>query len=88
MPLTYPTYDCVYYANLIFDDMKLNEYLYALKNERSRCIPDTFELDEGEKKVWNMPFCERLFSERFHENFNEQLNEKDREKIRKNNSFM
>ena len=81
-------YYCVYYANMIFNDTKLDEYLFALKNEKCENILDTFGLDNDERKVWDIPFCKRLFSENFLEKFKALLTEKDIEKIRKNLSFM
>ena len=81
-------YYCVYHANTIFDDDRLNKYISVLENQKGKNILDNFGLDDSERKVWDMTLYERLFSDKFHEKFEALLNEKDKEKIRNNRFFM
>lgn len=82
-------YYCIYYANLIFDDVDLlSPYLEALESDSARGILNTLGLAENEVRPWNVPFLERLFSGRLKEVLEKIFTPEDFRKIRMNTELM
>ena len=81
-------YYCICLTNEIFDDPQLLPYLNVLKTDSAQKLINFFGLDDTERKEWNMPFFDRLFSSDFGNNFDKLLTDKDRKKIRINHEMM
>lgn len=81
-------YYCLYYTNLIFDDLLLDKYMSALYTPEADVIIDTYGLELNERRKWNMDFFSRLFSLDFHDYFESILSPKDLSKIHLNQTMM
>lgn len=81
-------YYCVYYANEVFDDPDLADFLESWKGYRDDRLMDSFGLTDSERKNWHVPFNERLFTEDIRSLLDGQLDQADREKIALNERFM
>lgn len=81
-------YYCIYYANEIFDDERLIEYLDKLYSERACELLNSYGLDDSERCEWEISFYERLFDVRFMERFVQTLSNEQMRKVRINREFM
>lgn len=81
-------YYCIYYANEIFGDNRLNEFLEKLVTSEGKMLLDCYGLNEDERKKWDIPFLERVFSEEFRECFRGRLSVSDLKKIEINKKYM
>lgn len=81
-------YYCVYYANEIFKDERLEVYLEKLSSNLAKKLIDCYGLSDSERKVWETPFFERLLDDSFIKRFYDSLNEDDHRKVIVNRKFM
>ena len=81
-------YYCIYYANKLFDDERLIEYLDKLYSERARELLNSYGLDDSERCEWEIPFYDRLFDVRFRDRFALTLSDEQMRKVRINREFM
>ncbi len=81
-------YYCIYYANEIFNDERLDVYLVKLKSESAHTLVDCYGLTETERRKWDTPFYERLLDGSFREKFYSALTNKERQKVLLNREFM
>ena len=81
-------YYCAYYANEIFGDKRIRRYIEKLESENAKKLIDCYGLNESERKVWNVPFYERLLDERLRERFFDSLNAEDKKKVQINREMM
>ena len=79
---------CIYYANEIFDDPRLSEYLNKLDSESARKLICCYGLADFERKEWGVTFYERLFDRGFKEKFYATLCEEDQRKVETNRNYM
>ena len=81
-------YYCIYYANMIFDDERLFEYLDKLDSEFARELLNSYGLDDSERCKWKIPFYERLFDARFKDKFALTLSDEQLRKVKINREYM
>lgn len=81
-------YYCIYYANELFEDERLSEYLDKLYSERARELLNSYGLYDSEHCEWEIPFYERLFDVRFRDKFALTLSDEQMRKVRINREFM
>ena len=81
-------YYCVFYANEIFRDSLLIQFLTAFYSEKAQKMLNIFGLTTDEIKIWNIGFLERLFMDSSNDIFNSLLTDKDLKKINFNVNFM
>lgn len=81
-------YYCIYYANEIFDNERLSEYLNKLETERARELLNSYGLDISERCEWKIPIYDRLFDAGFRNRFAITLSEEQIRKVKINRQFM
>ena len=81
-------YYCAYYANEIFRDERIRRYLEKSESETAKKLIDCYGLNESERKVWNVPFYERLLDNGFRERFFDSLSAEDKKKVQINREMM
>lgn len=81
-------YYCIYYANELFHNDKLNEYLAMLESPEGIELLNCFGLNKEERHAWQIPFLERVFEVDFRQQFKNQLNDIDLSKIAINMKYM
>lgn len=79
---------CIYYANEIFSDHRLEVYLNKLDSESARKLIGCYGLTDSERKKWDTPFYERLLDNGFKERFYHSLNDIDQRKVEMNRRYM
>lgn len=81
-------YYCVYYANEIFRDERLVRYFQKLESESAKKLINCYGLNGSERKVWDVPFYERLLDNGFKKRFFDSLNAEDKRKVQINRELM
>ena len=81
-------YYCAYYANEIFRDERIRRYLEKSESETAKKLIDCYGLNESERKVWDVPFYERLLDNGFQERFFDSLSAEDKKKVQINREMM
>ena len=81
-------YYCAYYANEIFRDERIRRYLEKSESETAKKLIDCYGLNESERKVWDVPFYERLLDNGFKERFFDSLSAEDKKKVQINREMM
>lgn len=81
-------YYCIYYANEIFADKRLDLYLNKLRSESANKLINCYGLTDSERKQWDTPFFERLLNTHFSQKFLSLLTESEKHKIQINRDFM
>lgn len=81
-------YYCIYYANEIFQNTYLEQYLASLETLKALKLLDCYGLTESERKKWKIPFLERLFDPDFKTRFLKSLSEEEIQKIKINKQYM
>jgi hypothetical protein len=81
-------YYCLYQTAYLFPSRILNRYSNALKNSSGDYLLNKFGLADNERKEWQTPLENRLFSSDFLPNFYKMLNDDDIKKINLNIKMM
>lgn len=81
-------YYCVFYANEIFQDNLLIQFLTTFDSEKAQKMLNTFGLATDEIKTWNIGFLDRLFMNFPNNAFYSLLTEEDLKKININRDLM
>lgn len=81
-------YYCIYYTYKLFPDNRLKVYLNTLFSSKGKELLNCFGLSEEERRVWEIPFLDRVFSNDFKEQFLKHLTNKDLRKIEVNTEYM
>lgn len=81
-------YYCIYYANEIFNDPSLIEYLNELDSKEAQALLNCYGLSPEERHEWRVSFFDRLFNNKFKFDFYSSLSEKAKNKIKLNRDFM
>jgi len=81
-------YYCFYYINLIFDNELTHKTLSYFDGFKDEKIINSYGLEDKEIKKWDVPFFERLFSEKMKDYFADHLSEYDKIKIMQNDYYM
>ncbi len=80
-------YYIAYYTDKVCDVPELAEWAKLLKSPQAIELLDTFGLAESERKVWPIPFEERLENEQLPELVRSMLTEKELEKAEQNHKI-
>ena len=81
-------YYCAYYANEIFRDERIRRYIEKSESETAKKLIDCYGLNESERKIWDVPFYERLLDNGFQERFFDSLSAEDKKKVQINREMM
>ena len=81
-------YYCLYYANRIFKDNKLEEYMALLYSESAEALLDQFGLTDQERQVWDIDFYTRLFDLHMRDYLENKLSDECLNKIKINQMYM
>ena len=81
-------YYCIYYANELFDDERLLNYLDKLYSERARELLNSYGLDDSERCEWEIPYYERHLDVGYIDRFALTLSDEQMRKVRINHEFM
>ena len=74
-------YYLFYYANKYYADNCLYEYVNTLKCDEGTLLLNTYGLNDGERKTWQIDFCDRFDENKVKESIFNQLNEEDMFKL-------
>ena len=81
-------YWMLHYTAYVFSDHALAEMARELESPFSRTLLDSFGLNEGERKQWDIPFEERLFCPSLQEYLKPRLSDKEMRKVWQNKRYL
>ena len=74
----------LYYTNLLFQDLTLNEYVETFRSKKGERLLDTYGLAEKERKQWKFDFKHRLEAESKLDLIKNDLTKEDTKKLENN----
>lgn len=74
-------YYLLYYANKIFLNIELEKQLCMFESEKGTELLECYGLNDSERRIWKIPFSERLDNPNLYNRLSEEMSESDLEKV-------